>query len=543
MDTLTADSKVAGNQLIDEQVKFCKLELVEGEGERKGRVFARGEFGHAAKPTANGRFYRHNIWENNIVRLKPNLESRKVLGELDHPTDGRTALQRASHVITDLQLVGDQVIGEAEILDTSKGRDLKAILAAGVPVGISSRGYGSTKPNRDGIEEVQEDYKLVTFDFVAEPADPTAYPEVVFESSEKIASMMFEGVALEPVESETVSDETEEDEEQLPSEESSKTVTDEQELAKRFAQKVLDGVEGDVVTSEALQEKFAAEIVERIVAMRSVVEKQVRSELESDPDVAGARSTLEQIKQLLIPYNLSEESESLVANRDEEIKTLRSQLEEAESRIETQQNLIEQLTNAAREAGYKYYLERLLYEDDSDTKRLRAIIGDVLQYDSPNALRKRFEEAVEEMQAFRLEEERVQQRNMIETDRLRNKNRELAEGLEKAMQANRDLALQVYASKRLQTHPQGAKILRMLDRSGFQSKEHVDALIEDFRESEKDADDLETVRARVRNQLQGGQEYMVEQAQSAGHYKRGLQNYNGLGVALSDLKHLAGVRD
>ncbi|GAF85875.1 unnamed protein product, partial [marine sediment metagenome] len=181
-DLLTSQN--ANAQLIDEQVHQVRLELIEGKGENAGKVFARGEFGHAAKPTANGRLYQHPIWESNIGRLAENLSARKVLGELDHPSDGRTALQRASHIITNLQLEGDRVIGEAEILDTAKGRDLKAILAAGVPVGISSRGYGSTKPNGKGHDVVQEDYKLVTFDFVAEPADDTAYPEAFFEGVE-----------------------------------------------------------------------------------------------------------------------------------------------------------------------------------------------------------------------------------------------------------------------------------------------------------------------------------------------------------------------
>ncbi len=148
------------------------------------RVMVRGEFGRADKATANKRLYPHSLWESQITRLKDKMGARKVLGELDHPDDGRTSLQRVSHVMTSLTLDGDIVIGEAEILDTAKGRDLKAILSAGVPVGVSSRGYGSTKPNAKGEEGVQEDFNLVTFDFVAEPADSTAYPDVFFEGVE-----------------------------------------------------------------------------------------------------------------------------------------------------------------------------------------------------------------------------------------------------------------------------------------------------------------------------------------------------------------------
>lgn len=546
------DTSPASNQLIDEQVHHCKLELVEGQGEKKGRVYARGEFGHAAKPTANGRFYRHNIWESNISRLRPNLESRKVLGELDHPTDGRTALQRASHVITDLRLEGDQVMGEAEILDTAKGRDLKAILAAGVPVGISSRGFGSTKPNREGIEEVQDDYKLVTFDFVAEPADPTAYPEAVFESVGEGATLMFEGVAFEAGEAEPASSpEPEGDEEDDERSEEDESVAPnvgsappgEAEMAKRFAARVLADAEGNAIDVEALRQEFADQIVSRIAALRADVEKQVRAELAADPAVAGARAALEQVQRALLPFALTEDANSLIAEKDAEIRVLRSQLEGAEQQIEQYESMIETLTTAAREAGYRYHLECLLHEDDSDVERVRAIVGDVLQYESPDALQERVQSAYHELQAFRLEEERIAQHRQAEADQLRSKNRELAEGLEQALVANRDLALTVYASERLQTHPQGAKILRMLKRSGIQSREQVDTMIEDFREPVRDADDLDQVRARVRARLHGGQEYLPEDAQPARGRGATSKNYNGLGASLADLKHLAGMND
>jgi len=566
MGQLTATSPSTENQLIDEQVHPCKLELVEGEGEKKGRVFARGEFGHAVNPTANGRRYRHNIWENNFSRLQSNLESKKVLGELDHPTDGRTALQRASHVITGLRLEDDKVMGEAEILDTAKGRDLKAILAAGVPVGISSRGFGSTKPGKDGIEEVQEDYKLVTFDFVAEPADPSAYPEVVFESAEEGAAMMFEGVAFETAEPEGASEGEDEGDdenvapvvgsappgeaemakrfgEKVAAEAAAAPKSAEAEMAARFAAKVLSDAEGNDVSVEDLRQEFADQIVDRIAALRGDVEKQVRAEMAADPAVAGARAALEDVQRALLPFALTEDAHALVAERDDEIHALRSKLEEVEQTIEQHETLIETLTEAAREAGYRYHLECLLHEDDAEIERLRVIVGDVSQYDSPDALRTRVEEAYQEMQTFRIEEERVQQQRSEESDRLRGKNQALAEGLEKALVANRDLALQVYASKRLQTHPQGAKILRMLERSGLQSQEQVDALIEDFREPKRDADDLEAVRARVRAQLHGGAEYLEEDTQPSGPRGSGSKDYNGLGASLADLKHLAGLRD
>lgn len=533
-------------QLIDEQVQHCNLTLVEGEGEKKGRVFARGEFGHAAKPTANGRFYRHNIWESNISRLRPNLESRKVLGELDHPTDGRTALQRASHVITDLKLEGDVVVGEAEILDTAKGRDLKAILAAGVPVGISSRGFGSTKPNREGVEEVQEDYKLVTFDFVAEPADSTAYPEVVFESGDPAegVALMFEGASLEPEEApsddpaeEDVEDPEEGDDDPAEEEENRAPqvgAPDESELAQKFLQRALQTEGVDPLDLDQLRTDLTSVIIEQIASLRSDVEKQVREEMEQDPEIGAARTVLDEIRRAMRPFALTEDANAILEERDEEVRALRERLSAAEA-------LVERLAFAAREAGYRYHLECLLHEDTPDVERIRAIVGDVSQYDTPDELRERVEAAREEMTAFRLEEERIIQQQSAVTEELRAKNAELAEGLEEAMSVNRELALQVYAAERLQTHPQGAKIRKMLARVGLQSKEQVDALIEDFREPVRDVDDLDDIRARVRSRLVGGREYLPEETQPQ-RRSGGRRDYNGLGASLEDLRHLAGLK-
>jgi len=506
MDLLT--SQDSREQLIDEQVDRVKLELFEGTGAKTGRVFARGEFGHASKPTANGRLYRPAIWESNIGRLQANLKSRKVLGELDHPTDGRTALQRASHIITDLRLDGDRVMGEAEILDTAKGRDLKAILAAGVPVGISSRGYGSTKQNAKGQDVVQEDYKLVTFDFVAEPADDTAYPEAFFEGVEFPMDTM--------------------------------TKEDEKRLSKKFAEKVIAArKEGEESTEATLRQEFAAELLSKLGAMRSDLKDEVRAEMLADPEIAGAKDAMETVRQALRPYVLPDDVNAIVEEKDVEIRRLRKQLAEAELKLGSQDELIEKLKNAAKEAGYKYHMEHLLQGDD-EVELIRQIVGDVTLYENPKALESKIEEARGEITLRRREEDRIRKRLTAREDRVKNKNRELAEGLEEALTVNRDLALRLYAAERLQTHPQGARIKRMLDRVGYDSKEQVDDLIEDWREPARDADDLETVRNRVRAKLGGGREYLQEDERPPAN---GGGNYNNLGVSLAELKHLARIED
>ena len=140
----------AGRLLTD--VRSVKLQLVES-ADKTGKVFVRGEFGRADLATENKRVYPRKLWEREFTRLETGLSQRQVFGELDHPTDGRTSLNRVSHIITNLQLGDDGiVVGEAEILDTERGKNLMAMLKAGCSVGVSSRGYGSTKANDKGEE-------------------------------------------------------------------------------------------------------------------------------------------------------------------------------------------------------------------------------------------------------------------------------------------------------------------------------------------------------------------------------------------------------
>jgi len=175
-------------------VHEARLTIVEGVG--NGRCVIRGEFGLVDDATSNGRIYSRSVWENNLKRLMPLIKARKVYGEMDHPADGQTKLSRVSHLITDLNIVGDLVIGEAEVLDTENGRNLKAIAKAGGSIGISSRGSGSTTPIENGKEMVDDDYILKTFDMVEDPAADT-YLQGVMESKENKDAKTFEQLIKE----------------------------------------------------------------------------------------------------------------------------------------------------------------------------------------------------------------------------------------------------------------------------------------------------------------------------------------------------------
>ena len=108
--------------------------------------------------------------------MKGPVAENRAMGELDHPESSVINLQNVSHTVKKCWWEGDDVMGNVEILNTPAGNILKALFAAGITVGISSRGMGSVKENvGDGTVEVQDDFELLCWDFVSTPSTHGAF--------------------------------------------------------------------------------------------------------------------------------------------------------------------------------------------------------------------------------------------------------------------------------------------------------------------------------------------------------------------------------
>lgn len=178
-------------QLIDVFL-LENLQILESQSPN-GAMRISGIFQRADTPNNNSRIYPKAILERELGNLKTKLAGRCLLGELDHPSDRSTVnLKEASHIITNLKMVGDEMIGEAEILDTPAGQVAKALIRNKVKVGISSRGLGTVTEMSEGIKVVNEDFRLLTFDLVADPSTHEAYPKVSesLTESKKIDSII-----------------------------------------------------------------------------------------------------------------------------------------------------------------------------------------------------------------------------------------------------------------------------------------------------------------------------------------------------------------
>ena len=152
------------------------------ESKTTGTMCIRGRFQMAETANNNKRVYSKELLEREAERLIEAYSARRLMGELDHPTHAHVSLQNVSHLITKLSMKGNEMIGEAELLNTPAGQVAQALLKGGVQLGISSRGMGTLTEGADGYKYVNEDFKLLTFDLVADPSTKGAFPGLVKES-------------------------------------------------------------------------------------------------------------------------------------------------------------------------------------------------------------------------------------------------------------------------------------------------------------------------------------------------------------------------
>jgi len=157
-----------------------QLSFTEGLKSKRGLPLVEGILATCEVKNGNGRYYSRELWEREMDSYKTLIDENRAMGELDHPEDSVVNLKNVSHNITDYWWDGDNVMGKIEILPTPSGNILKALIENGITVGVSSRGMGSLKPMGE-VQEVQDDFQLLCWDFVSTPSNPGSYMHLVKE--------------------------------------------------------------------------------------------------------------------------------------------------------------------------------------------------------------------------------------------------------------------------------------------------------------------------------------------------------------------------
>jgi len=171
-------------KLIREEIESVEF-LVENRNGKKS-MYIEGVFLQGDIKNRNGRMYPMETLRKEVGRYNENhVQSGRALGELGHPDTPTVNLDRVSHKIVSLKESGSNFIGKAKILGTPMGKIASSLVEEGVKLGVSSRGIGSLRPTREGVNVVGDDFMLATAaDIVADPSAPDAFVEGIMEGKD-----------------------------------------------------------------------------------------------------------------------------------------------------------------------------------------------------------------------------------------------------------------------------------------------------------------------------------------------------------------------
>jgi hypothetical protein len=159
------------SQLVVE-TRFQRLHIVEDTVKDGGLLKISGVASQTDTVNRNGRVYPRAVMEREITSMSGNLSRSDRVGAVNHPSR-EPRIEDLALKFTKLWMEGNDVLFEAEILRTERGRDLEALIRGGVEIGISSRGYATVKTGEwqgERVEMIQDDYELSTYDAVVEPS-------------------------------------------------------------------------------------------------------------------------------------------------------------------------------------------------------------------------------------------------------------------------------------------------------------------------------------------------------------------------------------
>ena len=173
-------------KLITEEIE--QVEFIVEQRNGKKNLYIEGVFLQGNIQNRNGRMYPMETLRKEVARYnESNINSGRALGELGHPDGPTVNLDRVSHKIVSLKESGSNFIGKAKILSTPMGKIAESLISEGVKLGVSSRGIGSLKATREGVNIVGEDFMLATAaDIVADPSAPDAFVSGIMEGKEWI---------------------------------------------------------------------------------------------------------------------------------------------------------------------------------------------------------------------------------------------------------------------------------------------------------------------------------------------------------------------
>jgi len=176
-------------KLLVEKTDPLEFEYIVEEKNNKSesRLYIKGPYMMASEINKNKRVYDLDNMVQEVARYqKEMIKTDRAMGELNHPTTAEVDLERACHIVTEMQQDGNIFYGKSKVLQTPCGTIVKQLVTDGVRVGMSSRALGKIDQETDSEVGHVTEMKLVAIDCVADPSYSDAFVNGILESKQWI---------------------------------------------------------------------------------------------------------------------------------------------------------------------------------------------------------------------------------------------------------------------------------------------------------------------------------------------------------------------
>jgi hypothetical protein len=157
----------------------------EKNNKEQPKLFISGPYMMCETVNKNKRIYSRDDMFKEVARYtKEMVESKRAMGELNHPESADVNLANACHLVTNLKMEGNFVYGKSQVLSTPSGKIVECLIKDGVSVGMSSRALGELV-EESGVNKVTN-MRLIAVDCVADPSCPKAFVNGILESKQYV---------------------------------------------------------------------------------------------------------------------------------------------------------------------------------------------------------------------------------------------------------------------------------------------------------------------------------------------------------------------
>jgi hypothetical protein len=170
----------------DDQYEYV---VEEKNGNQPSTMYIKGPYMQCEEVNKNKRMYDSQEMDREVHRyIDEMVRTNRSMGELNHPTAAEVNLERACHLVTELNRQGNVYYGKSKVLTTPMGQIVRSLINDGVRVGMSSRALGRLEEMSNGVNKVK-DFRLVAVDCVADPSFPKAFVNGILESKQFVVTL------------------------------------------------------------------------------------------------------------------------------------------------------------------------------------------------------------------------------------------------------------------------------------------------------------------------------------------------------------------